>query len=54
MGGTTASDETSTGVSASYTVGSMKITGFANKTDDGDGTSGKNDASKGMTLSFTF
>ena len=54
MGGTTASDETSTGVSASYTMGSMTIKGFANKTDDGDGTSGKNDASKGMSLSFTF
>ena len=54
MGGSTATDEQSTGVSASYTMGSMTIKGHANKTDDGDGTSGKNDASKGLSLSFSF
>ena len=47
-------DEESTGVAASYTMGSMTLKGHANKTDDGDGTSGKNDASKGLSLSFSF
>ena len=47
-------DEVSTGISASYTMGSMTVSGFGNKTDDGDGTSGKNDSSKGMSISFAF
>ena len=47
-------DQEATGISASYTMGSMTLKGHANKTDDGDGTSGKNDASKGLSLSFSF
>ena len=44
----------SSGASISYTMGSMTISGFTNKTDNTAGTSGTNNSSSGMTVSFSF
>ena len=52
MGG--AAEEESSGVSASYTMGSMTVSGFSNKTDNTAGVSGTNNSSAGVTVSFSF
>ena len=46
--------EKSSGVSASYTMGSMTIKAYANKTDDQSGTNGEDAESKGMSVAFAF
>ena len=52
--GTGKVDEESTGVAASYTMGSMTVSGFSNKTDNTAGASGTNNSSAGVTVSFSF
>ena len=52
MGGV--AEEESSGVSASYTMGSMTVSGFSNKTDNTAGVSGTNNSSAGVTVSFSF
>jgi len=52
--GTGMSDEVSSGVSASYTVGGMTIAGHSNKTDDQSGVSGQNEESKSINFAFAF
>ena len=52
MGG--ASEEESQGISASYTMGSMTVSGFANSTDNIAGSSGTNASASGVTVSFSF
>tara|TARA_B100000579_G_C22443760_1_gene671121 strand:- start:116 stop:700 length:585 start_codon:yes stop_codon:yes gene_type:complete len=52
MGG--ASEEESQGISASYTMGSMTVSGFSNSTDNIAGSSGTNASASGVTVSFSF
>ena len=52
--GTSGTDEENTGMSASYVMGSMTISGFANKVDNAGGTSGVNKEAKGMNVAFSF
>ncbi len=52
--GTNASEEENSGISASYTMGSMKIAMFANKSDNNGGTVGKSAEAKGVSVSFSF
>jgi predicted porin len=47
-------DEESTGVAASYTMGSMTIAAHANKTDDVAGTAGSEDSVKEVSVAFAF
>jgi outer membrane protein OmpU len=48
------SDQSSTGIGASYTMGSMSIKGSTAETDDAAGSSGSNDKHTEITLSFAF
>jgi outer membrane protein OmpU len=52
MGGV--NDEESQGMSASYTMGSMKFGAFSNKTDNIAGAAGTNATASGVNVSFTF
>jgi outer membrane protein OmpU len=47
-------DETSQGVAASYTVGSLTVAAHANKTDDVGGTSGTDDSVTEVSVAFAF
>ena len=47
-------DEESTGVAASYTMGSLTLAGHANKTDDVGGTAGSEDSVKELSVAFAF
>ena len=50
----TATDEESSGVSFSYTMGSMTFGGLMNKTDNVAGTSGTNDKVTELNVAFSF
>ncbi len=47
-------DEESTGVAASYTMGSMTIAAHSNKTDDVGGTAGSEDSVTEVSVAFAF
>ena len=47
-------DETSQGVAASYTVGSLTVAAHANTTDDVGGTSGTDDSVTEVSVAFAF
>ena len=47
-------DEESTGIAASYTMGSMTVAAHSNKTDDVGGTSGSEDSVKEVSVAFAF
>jgi outer membrane protein OmpU len=47
-------DQTDTGIAASYTMGGMTISAFRNESEDVGGTSGKNDVRTQVALSFAF
>ena len=47
-------DEESTGIAASYTMGSLTLAGHANKTDDVGGTAGSKDSVKEVSVAFAF
>ena len=47
-------DEESTGVAASYTMGSMTVAAHTNKTDDVGGTSGSEDSVTEVSVAFAF
>ena len=49
-----ASDEVNSGFSASYTMGSMSIGAYVNKTENQSGASASNDEGKGVTVSISF
>jgi outer membrane protein OmpU len=49
-----ASDEVNSGFSASYTMGSMSIGAYVNKTENVGGASANDDEGKGITLSISF
>jgi len=49
-----ANDEENTGLSASYTMGSITLTAFANKVENEDGTAALNSEAKGVGASFAF
>ena len=49
-----ASDEVNSGFSAAYTMGSMSIKGYVNKTENMNGASATDDEGKGLTLSISF
>ena len=49
-----ADDEVNSGFSASYTMGSMKLVGYVNKTENTAGASAATDEGKGVTLSISF
>ena len=49
-----ADDEINSGFSASYTMGSMKLVGYVNKTENVGGASANDDEGKGVTLSISF
>ena len=48
------SDEVNSGFSASYTMGSMSVSGYVNKTENTSGASTSDDEGKGITLSISF
>ena len=50
----TVTDENSSGVSWSYTMGSMTFGGLMNKTDNVAGASGTNDKVTELNLAFSF
>ena len=52
--GTSASEEENTGFSASYVMGSMTVSGFANKVDNAGGTAGVSKEAKGVNVAFSF
>ena len=52
--GSSATDQESDGISASYTMGSIGISAFANKVDNAGGTTGVSKEAKGVTVSFSF
>ena len=52
--GTNATDEENTGISASYTMGSMSVSAFANKSANVGGSAGTDTEAKGVTVSFSF
>ena len=47
-------DEINSGFSASYTMGSMSIGAYVNKTENQSGASGSDDEGKGITVSIAF
>ena len=47
-------DEESTGVAASYTMGSMTVAAHSNKTDDVGGTAGSEDSVTEVSVAFAF
>tara|TARA_B100002003_G_C14018193_1_gene491101 strand:- start:8 stop:922 length:915 start_codon:yes stop_codon:yes gene_type:complete len=49
-----ANDEINSGFSASYTMGSMSIGAYVNKTENQNGASATSDEGKGVTLSISF
>ena len=49
-----ASDEVNSGFSASYTMGSMSVKAYVNKTENVGGASANDDEGKGLTLSISF
>ena len=49
-----ANDEINSGFSASYTMGSMSIGAYVNKTENMNGASATDDEGKGLTLSISF
>ena len=49
-----ASDEVNSGFSVSYTMGSMSIGAYVNKTENMNGASGTDDEGKGVTVSLSF
>jgi len=49
-----ADDETNSGFSASYTMGSMSFAGYVNKTESIAGASGSDEEKKGITISLAF
>ena len=49
-----ANDEINSGFSASYTMGSMSVVGYVNKTESIAGASSSNAETKGVTLSIAF
>ena len=49
-----ANDEVNSGFSASYTMGSMSLSGYVNKTDHISGATVNTDEGKGITLSISF
>tara|TARA_B100000886_G_scaffold248919_1_gene175354 strand:+ start:362 stop:589 length:228 start_codon:yes stop_codon:yes gene_type:complete len=54
FGAASKADEESSGVSASYTMGSMTVTGISNSTDSVAGTDGSNDSYREVTIAFAF
>ena len=50
----TGTDEESSGISASYTMGSMTVTGISNSTDNVGGTDASNDSYREVTVAFAF
>jgi outer membrane protein OmpU len=52
--GAGAVDEESTGVAASYTMGSMTVAAHTNKTDDVGGTAGSEDSVTELSVAFAF
>jgi outer membrane protein OmpU len=52
--GTGKVDEESTGVAASYTMGSMTLAAHSNKTDDVGGTTGSKDSVSEVSVAFAF
>ena len=52
--GPTKVDEESTGIAASYTMGSMTIAAHSNKTEDVGGTAGSEDSVKEVSVAFAF
>ena len=52
--GTGKVDEESTGVAASYTMGSMTVAAHSNKTDDVGGSSGSEDSVTEVSVAFAF
>ena len=54
FGAANKADEESSGVSASYTMGSMTITGISNSTDNVAGTDASNDSYREVTVAFAF
>ena len=52
--GTSASEEENTGFSASYVMGSMTVSGFANKVDNAGVTAGVSKEAKGVNVAFSF
>ena len=54
FGASSKADEESAGVSASYTMGSMTITGISNSTDNVAGTDASNDSYREVTVAFAF
>jgi outer membrane protein OmpU len=52
--GTSASEEENTGFSASYVMGSMTVSAFANKVDNAGGTAGVTKEAKGVNVAFSF
>ena len=51
---TSLSSQEAMGISVSYTMGSMTVSGFANSTDNIAGSSGTNASASGVTVSFSF
>ena len=49
-----ADDEINSGFSASYTMGSMSVGAYVNKTENVAGASANDDEGKGITLSIAF
>ena len=49
-----ANDEINSGFSASYTMGSMSIGAYVNKTENMNGASSTDDEGKGITVSISF
>ena len=49
-----AEDEVNSGFSASYTMGSMSLVGYVNKTENVAGATASTDEGKGLTLSISF
>jgi len=47
-------DETNSGFGISYSMGSMSVSAYAGKTENGNGVSTADDEGKGLTLSITF
>ena len=54
FGAANKADEESSGISASYTMGSMTITGISNSTDNVGGTDASNDSYREVTIAFAF
>jgi len=51
---TTATEEVNTGISASYTMGSITLSGAMNKVEDANGTQGADAEATALNISFAF